>query len=142
MKPLLASIILLSAAVFTAGCARSDDPGAPQPDKVYRDAFEAPPAAAEIEADGGTIIGAYDAWLLLRPRAPLPLRHGGDYRPVDCAPVAAYLARELALAGKGHEIALQDCRERVQARLPFDNGRWFAREAGGERVFYRVWKYR
>jgi len=35
-----------------------------------------------------------------------------------------------------------DCRQANNERLPFDNGRWLATAQSGDRLFYRVWKYR
>jgi hypothetical protein len=126
-----------------AGCARSDDPTIPQPDKVYRDGFETPLDAVRIAGHGGTIIGAYDAWLLLAGE-PLPQpRDDADYRPIECDPIAQYLAREQGLsAAPGEAFVPTDCRQATNERLPFENGRWLARAQSGDRLFYRVWKYR
>jgi hypothetical protein len=125
-----------------AACGGGGDPTAPQPRKVYRDGFETPIAAVEIEADGGTIIGAYDAWLVIAAEVPPAAKGDGHYRAIDCAPIAAYFERELAIANRPLEFALVNCREARNERLPFDNGRWLADGMSGERLFYRVWKYR
>jgi hypothetical protein len=136
--------VLLS--LLAAGCGPAGDPTQPQPDKVYRDGFRTPLSAVTIEAAGGTIIGAYDAWLVLAADAPPRAKDAADYRPVDCAPVVAYLERELMLAGLASatvpSAASLDCRETTNARLPFDNGRWIAEDRLHGRVYYRVWKYR
>jgi hypothetical protein len=126
-----------------AGCAPSGDPTKPQPKKVYRDGFSTALADVVIEADGGTIIGAYDAWLVVKAD-PLPApRQDGDYQPVDCTPLLAYFRREFRLAGRiARDLQLRDCREARNARLPFENGRWLAQAPNDERLFYRVWKYR
>jgi hypothetical protein len=137
-----AGIWLAALCTALAGCARSDDPTAPQPKKVYRDAFETPIDRVEIVADGGTIIGAYDAWLVLEAKQPLAARFDGAYRRGDCAPVRDYFARELALQGVVLDAALLDCREYTDESLPFDNGRWIAEDPAADLVYYRVWKYR
>jgi hypothetical protein len=99
-----------------------------------------------IEAAGGTIIGAYEAWLAIAADAPPLAKDAADYRPVDCAPVVAYLERELLLADLSSDVvpsaASLDCREMTNARLPFDNGRWIAEDRLNGRVYCRVWKYR
>jgi hypothetical protein len=98
-----------------------------------------------IEAGGGTIVGAYEAWLVIAADAPPLAKDAADYRPVDCAPVVAYLERELRLAGLSADAvpsaAALDCREKTNARLPFDNGRWIAEDRLNGHVYYRVWKY-
>jgi hypothetical protein len=132
----------IAAMVLTLGCARSDDPTAPQPKKVYRDAFETPLDAVSIEADGGTIIGAYDAWLRLLPRRELTPRLAADYRPVDCAALRDYFAPKLALEGLTLAESTLSCSEYRNADLPFENGRWLAEDPATGRVHYRVWKFR
>ncbi len=135
-------MIAALATLVTTACGSGGDPTVPQPRKVYHDGFETPLEAVEIEADGGTIIGAYDAWLLIAAEVPPLARDDGDYRAIDCAPVESYFERELALAGRSIEAVLVDCREARNERLPFDNGRWLANGVSGDRLFYRVWKYR
>jgi hypothetical protein len=137
-----AAAAVLAGVVFGVACARSDDPTAPQPAKVFRDGFTTPLRAVTIEADGGTIIGAYDAWLLLTSDGPLTPRRGADYHPIDCSPVKEYFARELASARMSPVLDLVECRESVDERLPLDNGRWLAFGSSGDWVLYRVWKYR
>jgi hypothetical protein len=132
----------IAAALFVLGCARSDDPTAPQPKKVYRDAFETPLDAVAIEADGGTIIGAYDAWLRLLPRHELTPRFAAEYRPVDCAPLRQYFAPKLALEGLRLAESALSCLEYRNTDLPFENGRWLAEDAATGRVHYRIWKFR
>lgn len=141
-KKMLAAVRIAAACMAIAGCARSDDPSAPQPKKVYSDAFETPIDRVEIIADGGTIIGAYDAWLVLEATEPPVPRFDGAYRRSDCAPVRDYFARELALQGVVLDAALLDCREYTDESLPFDNGRWIAEDPAANLVYYRVWKYR
>jgi|GEM_PF-2889109 len=130
------------AAAVDIGCARSDDPTAPQPKKVYKDAFETPLAAAEIEADGGTIVGAYDAWLRLMPSRELTPRFVDAYRPVDCGPLRAYFAPKLALEGMALAESTLVCREYRNRSLPFENGRWIAEDTATGRLHYRIWKFR
>lgn len=129
-------------ALATTGCARSDDPTAPQPRKVYKDGFATPIDSVEIVADGGTIIGAYDAWIVVAGSVLPAPRGDGDYRAIDCKPVVEYFEREMALANRPLEISLVGCRQATNERLPFDNGRWVADSVSGDRLFYRVWKYR
>lgn len=128
-------------ALCMLGCGGGGDPTLPQPNKVYRDGFETPLDAVTIEAHGGTIIGAYDAWLIIAGDTPPRPADDGDYRPIDCAPIEAYFQRELALEDSAIGVALVDCVESTNERLPFDNGRWLARSPAGGRLFYRVWKY-
>jgi hypothetical protein len=137
-----AGIYLTVLCTALAGCARSDDPTAPQPKKVYRDGFETPIDRVEIVADGGTIVGAYDAWLVLEAQQPLSARLDGSYRRIDCAPVRDYFARELLLQGVVLDAALLDCRGYTDDTLPFENGRWIAGDPEADLVYYRVWKYR
>jgi hypothetical protein len=129
-------------ALLAVGCARSDDPTAPQPEKVYRDAFETPLATVEIEADGGTIVGSYDAWLRLLPAGSLVARDESHYRPVDCRPLRGYFAPKLALDGLSANLDSWRCREYRNRRLPFENGRWLAEDVVDGRVYYRIWKFR
>jgi hypothetical protein len=136
-----AGLLGLAALAVTA-CGSGGDPTAPQPRKVFHDGFVTPLEAVEILADGGTIIGAYDAWLVMSADVPPLAKGDGDYRSIDCAPVVEYFERELALANRPLEVVLTNCREARNERLPFDNGRWLADGIGGERLFYRVWKYR
>ena len=137
-----ASLCGLTLALLFAACARSDDPTSPQPKKVYRDGFSTPVSEVEIEADGGTILGAYDASLIIRAESPLALKGSFEYRPVDCGPLVAYFERELRLANTSIAVSLLDCQQATDPRLPFENGRWVAHSATGGRLFYRVWKYR
>jgi hypothetical protein len=130
------------AVVLTAGCARSDDPTAPQPKKVYKDAFETPITAVEIEADGGSIVGAYDAWLRLLPSQELTARFAAEYRPIDCAPVRVYFGAKLAFDGLALADSTLSCREYRNSDLPFENGRWLAEDTATGRVHYRIWKFR
>jgi hypothetical protein len=145
LRPLLRAIPAYSMLLLLAACGQADDPTMPQPDKVYRDGFGTPLSAVTIEAAGGTVIGAYDAWLAIAADEPPRLRHAGDYRPIDCGPVVAYLERELALAGQPPEAVpaagALDCRELTNEGLPFDNGRWVAEDRLAGRLYYRVWKH-
>ncbi len=128
--------------IVMAGCARSDDPTAPQPKKVFKDAFTTALSAVEIEADGGSIIGAYDAWLRLLPSEELTARFAAEYRPIDCGPVRAYFLPKLALDGFDLAESSLSCREYRNANLPFENGRWLAEDTATGRVHYRIWKFR
>jgi len=141
-RPLRGAGVVLLALICVGGCARSDDPTAPQPKKVYKDAFETPLAAVEIEADGGTIVGAYDAWLRLTPNRDLTPRFADAYRPVDCAPVRAYFDAKLALDGLALANSTLSCREYRNTDLPFENGRWLVEDPASGRLHYRVWKFR
>jgi hypothetical protein len=140
--PSVAVIAACIVAALLLGCARSDDPTAPQPKKVYRDAFETPLDDVAIEADGGTIIGAYDAWLRVLPRRELTPRFAAEYRPVDCAPLRQYFAPKLALEGLTLAESTLSCREYRNTDLPFENGRWLAEDSATGRVHYRIWKFR
>jgi hypothetical protein len=136
------AVLALAAALLLVACARSDDPTAPQPKKVYKDAFETPLDLVQIEADGGSIVGAYDAWLRLLPNRELTPRFAADYRPADCGPVLVYFNPKLALEGLSLDGATLSCREYRNPRLPFENGRWLAEDAATGRVHYRIWKFR
>jgi hypothetical protein len=129
-------------ALLLAACARSDDPTAPQPKKVYKDAFETPFTQVALEADGGSIVGAYDAWLRLLPAGQVIVRFDADYRPVDCGPLRQYFAPKLALEGLAIADSALSCREYRNADLPFENGRWIAEDTATGRLHYRIWKFR
>ena len=130
------------AVLVVASCGRAGDPTLPQPEKVYRDAFETPLEAMQIEAHGGTIVGSYDAWLRLRPSGSVVARMEADYRPVDCAPARLYFERKLVLDGLSLEGSSLSCREYSNERLPFENGRWLVKDQLDGRVYYRIWKFR
>jgi hypothetical protein len=138
-RALLAPLLM---GLIVAGCARSDDPTAPQPRKVYKDAFETSIDAVTIEADGGSIVGAYDAWLRLLPSRPLTPRFADAYRAVDCGPLRDYFAPKLALEGFALADSSLSCREYRNTDLPFENGRWLAEDTASGRLHYRVWKFR
>ena len=138
----LALVAALAALLALAGCARSDDPTAPQPKKVYKDAFETPIDQVEIEADGGTIVGAYDAWLRLLPSRELTPRFAAEYRPADCEPAVAYFAPKLALEGLTLPTGTLRCSAYRNDKLPFENGRWLVEDTASGRVHYRIWKFR
>lgn len=134
--------VALALALLLAACARSDDPTRPRPDKVYADGFVTPIESVTIEADGGSIVGSYDAWLRLRPVGGLEARLETEYQPADCAPAQAYFQRKLALVGLSIGTGRLSCREYTNARLPFDNGRWLLENETDGRVYYRIWKTR
>jgi hypothetical protein len=142
MRRRIIAVICTLASLQSLGCARSDDPTAPQPKKVYRDAFGTPIDAVVIEADGGSIVGAYDAWLRLLPDRELTPRFAADYRPMDCAPIREYFAPKLALDGLALADSTLACREYRNPDLPFENGRWLAEDTATGRVHYRIWKFR
>jgi hypothetical protein len=133
---------LLAVALALLGCARSDDPTAPQPKKVYKDGFETPFEAVTLEADGGTIVGSYDAWLRMMPNRDLVPRFVEDYRPVDCEPLREYFAPKLALDGMVIASSSLRCQEYRNTDLPFENGRWIAEDSATGRLHYRIWKFR
>jgi hypothetical protein len=141
-RPLRLAGVMLLSLICVGGCARSDDPTAPQPKKVYKDAFETPLTAVAIEADGGTIVGAYDAWLRLMPNRELTPRFAAAYRPVDCAPLRAYFDAKLALDGLDLAGSTLSCREYRNTDLPFENGRWIIEDPATGRLHYRIWKFR
>ncbi len=138
----ITSMLSVAVVLLLAACARSDDPTAPQPKKVYKDAFETPLAQVALEADGGSIVGAYDAWLRLLPEGQIVARFDADYRPVDCGPLRAYFAPKLALEGLALADSALSCREYRNADLPFENGRWIAENTATGRLHYRIWKFR
>jgi hypothetical protein len=126
--------------LLLTGCS-GGDPTATDPARLFEDAFVNPPAEVEILADGGTMVRGLDGWLVLRPKyAALQPRHGDEYVDRDCAEPLAWFERvtgDPALrVGSG-----LSCRERVDSRFKFDNGRWLVTDRNQGLVYYRIWKH-
>jgi hypothetical protein len=62
-------------ALILVGCV-GGDPTADAARELLADGFTTGLNGTMIEAEGGTIVGGYDAWLLLRPTADLSRRFG------------------------------------------------------------------
>ena len=125
--------------LLLTGCS-GGDPTATDPARLFEDAFVNPPAEVEILADGGTMVRGLDGWLVLRPKYDaLEPRHGDEYVDRDCAEPLTWFERvtgDPALrAGSG-----LSCRERVDPRFKFDNGRWLVTDRNQGLVYYRIWK--
>ncbi len=124
------------------GCSGGGDPTATDPQRLVEDAFVSPLSQVEILAEGGTLVRGLEAWLKLQPGPTgLELRHPGRFTLVECAEPLAWFAdhtaeRELAAGGGGFE-----CRESVDPRFSFDNGRWLVRDRRTGLVYYRIWKH-
>lgn len=123
------------------GCG-GGDPTATDPQKVFADGFVSDPGRVVIEAEGGTIIGGYDAWLRMMPAEPVKPRFADGFEPIDCtAPVAWFAAKA------GEEGLFDDedggrlfCRGYRDERLGIPNGRWLVKDYGTGRTWFRVWK--
>ena len=126
-----------------AGCG-GGDPTATDPRKVLADGFVAGLDGVVIEAEGGTVVDGYEAWLVLRPAADLTPRHADLYQPIPCdGPVDYFAERESsgfrrALGSAG--LGALDCRAYTDGRLKIPNGRWLITDRRDGRVYFRVWK--
>ena len=134
----LGLMIASMVAGVSIGC--GGDPTATDARKVLADGFVSGRDGTTILAEGGTIIGGYDAWLALVPAPDLTPRFADAYRSIPCAePVEWFAARGAArLAGVG-DTAL-DCRAYADTRLSIPNGRWLITDRRDGRVYFRVWK--
>ncbi len=126
-------------AALLAAC--SGDPTAAAPQKVYMDGFETPIDEVRIEAEGGTVVRGYDAWLKILPSNRLMPRREDEYRYIDCAEPRAFFARVLGSDALAERHANLDCLQLTDERFEFDNGRWLIRNRSDGRVYFRVWKH-
>jgi hypothetical protein len=136
----LGRIAVIGAAVVAGlpGC--GGDPTATDPRKVLADGFVAGLDGTTILAEGGTVIGGYDAWLALDPAPGLTPRFEDAYRPIPCAePAAWFAARGAATLERAGDTAL-DCRAFTDERLSIANGRWLVTDRRDGRVYFRAWK--
>jgi hypothetical protein len=127
-------------AAFAGGCG-GGDPTASNPERVFQDGFVSPLEEVVIEAEGGTVVRGYDAWLKLLPIGGNPVpRFEAQYRPVNCAEPRAFFARVLG----GDRVASPEaeliCRFYQDPRLDFDNGRWVVESPIDGRLYFRAWK--
>lgn len=122
-----------------AGCG-GGDPTATDPLKVLADGFVSHPGAVQIEAEGGTVIGGYDAWLVLRPAGPLTPRFDRAYAPIPCDEPAAFFSRLPVGAGLNASASSLKCRAYTDPRLSIPNGRWILEDQHAGRTWFRVWK--
>lgn len=127
--------------LLLAGCGGGGgDPTATDPALLFEDAFVDSPNAVDILAEGGTRVRGLDGWLKLQPKnSELEPRHRDDYVFRDCAEPLAWFSRVTA------DPALQAgsgliCRERIDPRFNFDNGRWLVTDRSRGLVYYRIWK--
>jgi hypothetical protein len=123
-------------------CSDGGDPTATDPQLLYEDAFVTPPSEVEILAEGGVMVRGLDGWLKLQPGITgLQPRHPGRFALRDCAEPLAWFSQatgEAALAsGNGNFV----CRESIDPRFPFDNGRWLLTDRSRGNVYYRIWKH-
>ncbi len=125
-------------ALALAGC--SGDPTASTPEKVFEDGFETPLAEVVIEAEGGTVVRGYNAWLKILPRNDLMPRREAEYERVDCSEARAFFGRVLRTDELSPEHAGLDCLAATDPRFDFDNGRWLVYDRSDGRYYYRVWK--
>jgi len=135
--PLRTTAAAVAAAIHIAGCG-SADPTATDPLKVFADGFLSDPDRVVIEAEGGTIIGGYDAWLRLMPAEPLQPRFADGFEPIDCDAPVAWLRRVAGAEGLDSTGLL--CRAYRDARLDIPNGRWLVEDYRDGRTWFRVWK--
>lgn len=130
----------LAAGLLAAGCG-GGDPTAADAERTFEDGFLAPPReAVVIEEAGGTIVPAYDSWLVLRsPEVPVA-RHEDHFREIDCAAPRAFFERVLGPGGLPAGNAGLRCRAFTEPRLRHGNGRWLVDDPAGGRYYFRVWK--
>ena len=131
--------VAAASALLLAGC--SGDPTATDPEKVFADGFETPIERVHIEAEGGTVVRGYDAWLKIVPRSQLTARRESEFHYIDCAGPRAYLSKALGSDELSSGHAHLDCLGLIDERFAFDNGRWVIRNRSNGRVYFRVWKH-
>ena len=131
------AIVFFFIAIVT-GC--GGDPTASSPEKVFKDGFETPLSEVRIEAEGGTVVRGYDAWLKILAENGLELRRDGEYDYVDCAEPRAFFHRVLNSDELAAGRAYIECLGSTDPRFDFDNGRWLVHDRTGGRYYYRVWK--
>ena len=132
--------VLHAAALIPLLSACGGDPTAATPEKVFADAFETPIEEVSIEAEGGTVVGGYDAWLKILPSNRLLARNEGGYAYIDCAAPRAWFNRVLGSDELSERHAHLDCLGLTDPRFDFDNGRWLIRNRSNGRIYFRVWK--
>lgn len=128
------------AACWLAGCG-GGDPTATDPLKVFADGFLSNADGVVIEAEGGTIIGGYDAWLRLMSPGPLEARFGDLFESMACDAPVAYFTRVAGADGFAAGSRLS-CRAYHDDRLDIPNGRWLVEDEHSGRTWFRVWKGR
>lgn len=133
-------IAILALAATLAGCG-GGDPTATDPRKVLADGFVAGLDGVVIEAEGGTVVDGYEAWLVLRPAADLTPRHADLYQSIPCDGPVHYFAERGPASGLGSAgLGALDCRAYTDGRLKVPNGRWLITDRRDGRVYFRVWK--
>jgi hypothetical protein len=124
------------------GCSGGGDPTATDPQRLYEDAFVSPLSQVEILAEGGTMVRGLDAWLKLRPGPTgLEPRHPERFSLRECAEPLAWFAETAAESAPVSTQGGFDCRELVDPRFAFDNGRWLVTDRTTGLVYYRIWKH-
>ncbi len=126
-------------ALLLSGC--SADPTASTPDKVFADGFETPVEKVVIEAEGGTVVRGYEAWLKIHPSTRLVARLEDAYGYIDCTTPRDYFNKVLNSDELSERHAHLDCLGLTDERFDFDNGRWLIRNRSNGRVYFRVWKH-
>jgi hypothetical protein len=131
--------------MLVPGCG-GGDPTATDPRKVLVDGFVAGLDGVVIEAEGGTVVDGYEAWLVLSPAGDLVPRHEDRYESIPCEAPLDYFAgltfsgiplgKTLGSAG----ASALDCRGYTDARLRIPNGRWILIDRRDGRVYFRTWK--
>lgn len=129
--------MLLFAGLLTA-C--GGDPTATSPEKIFEDGFETPLSEVKIEAEGGTRVRGFEAWLKILPDNALVLRHEEKYGPMDCIEPRIFFNKVLGTDELAAEHAFLDCLGATDIRFDFDNGRWLVHNRTNGRYYYRVWK--
>jgi hypothetical protein len=133
--------LVLAMALLALAACDAGDPTAANPQKVFRDGFVAPSlAAVKIEAEGGSVVRGYDAWLKLSTLHALQARHGEAFRVIDCAQPRRFFQRVL-VDDDWPEDALLRCLGMSDTRFAFDNGRWLIYNTANGRYYFRVWKH-
>jgi hypothetical protein len=133
----------LCALGFAIAClgACGGDPTASTPEKVFADGFLNPLEEVSIEAEGGTVVRGYDAWLKILPQFALNPRYADQYQPIDCQAPRVYFSRVLRSDELAPTHARLECLGASDARFSFDNGRWLIYKVTDGRYYFRVWKH-
>lgn len=134
------AVIACACGLCILGGCNGGDPTASTPELVFEDGFLSPLADVMIEAEGGTVVGGYDAWLKLLPRGELIPRFEVDYRYIDCGEPRAFFAAVLNSDELSPTKASLTCRLYRDERLEFDSGRWLVENHVDGRYYFRAWK--
>jgi len=130
----------LGAGLLLSLAACGGDPTATDPKKVFEDGFTTPIEEVTIEAEGGTRVRGYDAWLKILPHGRLLPRRQEEYERIDCAEPRVYFNRVLGSDELAPEHSRLECIGLRDSRLDFNNGRWLVQNRSDGRYYFRSWK--